>query len=160
MTTMVAVDHAVTWTEWDERTRSYVHKVLTQGNEADIPDEVVARFEKMPEKKYENQYINTNPRVLSPEDYAAWTDTKFIERDPILSITDEQLKAMPAETLMAKMNILTGLAPRVLDLEKRRNPQRKPIIAHAERLLEASSGGNVSLVDAPESPTQVPGAAV
>jgi hypothetical protein len=146
MPEMVATE-LVLWQEWDERLRQYVKKSLKQGQTGDVPDEVVARVEALTNSDTADIYDRGRPRLLTPDDHAAWTNTNIIAADPVLSITDEQINAMTADELLAKLNQLPALAARVLELEKARKYTRKPIVAHAERLIAAAEGEDVSLAD-------------
>jgi hypothetical protein len=156
MTTMVCACDVVTWQQWDERLRAFHFYSAKRGEEFDLPEDVCRQFELDAEKVDVNgRLLDPRPRVLSPEDYATWTNKVLVKQDPVLSVTDDELKSMDPELLLARMQTLPGLAKRVYELEQKRQPQRKPVLAVAKRMMEAEEGADVALSD-PEPAALLP----
>lgn len=158
MPEMTAVQHAVCYSEWDDRQKVRVHKTLRRGETANVPDEEIARVEAIREKELADHLAGRHVdhragqvRWVPKDEYDEYTSTAAVERDPISQFTDEEITAWDPETSVAQMNRLPGLAQRVLDLEEQRKPRRRAVVAHAQRLLDASDGGDVSLAPADTS---------
>lgn len=143
---MVVVDHMVTWMEWDDRLKAYVHFSGRRGQQVSVPDHVVAKMEKVTdERDGYGRPVDGRPRMLAPDDYEAWTGKQAVAADPIYALSDDQLMSMGPDDLLAKMAQVPGLSDRVLDLENARDKPRKPILAYAERVSAAHKGDDVSL---------------
>lgn len=142
----VIVDDLVTYTTWDERLRQYVHHKHKRGAVVELPDEVVARLERIPQET-DNPRDKGRPRIIPKDDYEGWVSEQAFNADPAQRFTDDQLMAMSGSQLIAELNSTPGLAERVLPLEKDRRYTRKPVVEHCERLLAAGDGEDVSLGD-------------
>lgn len=159
----------VTWSEWDDRTKRMEHKTLhpanpvrgTEAEVADVPDEVVARVEKIRAEELRlNERRRSGRSDGHPIDHRAghvrWLPED--EYDEYMSsavtpaaaqaFTDEQIAGWDADATIAHMNQDPSLARRVLDLEDDRKPRRRAVAAHAQRLIDAQDGEDVSLADA------------
>lgn len=146
MPEMIATDHMVTWTEWNEKLRAFHHASLRRGQRGEVPEEVIEHLKQASEEKDAyGRPVDGRPRLLSPEDYEAWNSTEAVRREPVNRFSDEDIQHMQPEDLLAKMNSIPGFAQRALDLENEREKPRKPIIGHAQRVLDAEKGDDVSL---------------
>jgi hypothetical protein len=151
----VTAVQTVTWVEWDERQRRFEHHVLraAYGNRdaetGDMPETALAHLDKVVADEVKYGTGSGTPRVLPEEDYADWIADERQKVAPEMALSDEQIKAMTADNLMAALTQNNALAPRVIALEEQRTRPRKPILAHANRILAAQAGEDVSLADKP-----------
>jgi hypothetical protein len=139
----------IMWNVWNERERQYVHTTLHQGVTGEVPDDVVARLERLTEE-------DGTPRILSPEDYEAWTSATVTAASPVNALSDAQINAMDAQALVGQLNQNPAMAARVLELENSRDKPRKPIISLSERIIAAQQGEDVSLANEDSSTKLTP----
>lgn len=131
MTKVIVIDDAVGWTVKDPDTKQLSHQYGFKGQEVDIPDHEIARHQKHTEK-------DGRPRVGTAEEYEDWTAEQALEEMTPGELSDAQLTAMTPDQLVAAMNQNNGIAERVLELEDARpGRNRKPIVDHAQRLIDA-----------------------
>ncbi len=152
----VAGTDRVTWMEWDERLRQMVHKTLRRGESGDVPDEVVARCELIQAKELEDHLAGRvidhragHVRLVPEGEYGEYTSEVVLHADPVARFTDEEIRGWDVNTTVAQMNQTPGLAARIVELEESRTPPRKTVLAHAQRLIDAQEGRDVSLAGEP-----------
>jgi hypothetical protein len=163
MPRMTAVTDRVTWTEWDERLRRMEHKTLRRDETADVPDEVIARIEQIQKKEVEDHLAGRvidhragHARLVPEEEYDDYRSTAAAAADPLNRFSDDDIRTWDTDTAVAHMNQLPGIAQRVLDLEEERKPRRRAVTAHAQRLIDATKGSDVSLAPADTVPSPAP----
>jgi hypothetical protein len=154
MPNVVVISDMVAWREWDEKRRKDVyHYHQRKGPEpliVDMPEHEIIRHEDLA-VAYPGDPRFGLPHVVREEDHEAWAADRKVTIDPVWAQSDDQLMALTADGLFAQLNQVPGLAARVLDLEKSRKYTRKAVVEHCERLIEAARGGDVSLVEKPET---------
>lgn len=168
MARMTAVTDAVNFNEWDDRQKKHILRTMRKGQTADVPDEEVARIEQLRQDE-----LDANDRRRSgglgdghpvdhraghirwvPEDeYEEYTSTVQAETDPLARFSDDEIRGWDADQTIAQMNQIPGMAERVLELEQERKPRRRAVVAHAQRLLDAREGKDVSQAPAEETET-------
>lgn len=125
------IDHAVSWNEVDNLTKTRNHMSAKRGEEVDIPDEALARFKLLQEK-------DGLPRVGSRDEYEAWISGVDVATGAQPIISDQALQALSPEQVIAHMNTNNFDATRVLALEESRPKPRKAILDHAHSILDAA----------------------
>lgn len=125
------IDHAVSWNEVDDLTKTRNHTSAKRGEEVDIPDAALARFKKLQER-------DGLPRVGTREEYEAWMAGMDVTPGALPPVTDAALQTMTPEQVIAHLNNTNGDAARVLELEEARPKPRKAIVDQANGILKAA----------------------
>lgn len=130
MAKYVVIHHAVAWNERDELAKAWQHRSAKRGEEVEIPDDQVARFQALTSK-------DGVPRIGTREEYEAWVSGMDAPAGPVGGVTDVQLQVMTPEQVIAHLNNTNVDADRVLSLEESRPRPRKGIVDAAQRIIDA-----------------------
>lgn len=150
MTKRVAIlDDSASYAYYDDQLKQK-HRVSFRGGKAlrpgespihEVPDEALEKWDR--DRYHQSRGHRRGVPIYLPEDeFEGWTSTEASAAQ--LTYSDEQLKQMTAEQLIALVNQTPSIAQRVIDVEQDRRYTRKAVVEHAQKVIDAQAGEDVS----------------